>query len=316
MSELSNMKQSLSTFRKISDLYNLGIVVPYEDYLIQYLATHTDKVNLPDTNFLDSLNSVESIGNCYRYTRYLALGLTEPFILIEGNLSSLYGGHFPHCWIETKDYVYDVGFAGKWPKSTYYNIFKPKQRKEMPLRKDPYLYQLRMGLTASKEESKDKHLKYIGWHGYTACVSQGNSVEKPVFHYFPEDKEKMDKKPVEQGHIETEIPIDKTEPMGYTIDPELNICITKYGAYMCNTPLYVDCTKEEIEEYLQGQMWQEYIKHGYKLVVKPAFNYPEFMAIYLENWQEIKEQRGTIPGTLTATYVYEKPDDRGGSILL
>ena len=101
------MKNCLPIYEKFDDYIEEGIVIPYDDYLIEFLAT-----NAPNKNsyysYLDLLNSTSSIGNCFEYARYLALGMKEPFKLCEGNLSSLYDGYFPHGWIENDEYVYPI----------------------------------------------------------------------------------------------------------------------------------------------------------------------------------------------------------------
>ena len=153
------MRANLPIYRQAMDFYKVEVVVPYEEYLIEFLSTHTDKSDIYEDNYLDALNSVHSIGRCHRFARYLALGLKGPFKLIEGNLSALNKVRFDHCWIETEDSVYDVSFSGKWPKETYYKLFKPTSQKVIDLDKDPTFARIKANMVAAKVPSKEPHLK-------------------------------------------------------------------------------------------------------------------------------------------------------------
>ena len=313
MSRIKKMKGNSAIYGRVNTCYTIGIVVPFDDYLLQYLASHTDQEKLSNTNFLDSMNSKESIGDIDRYIRYLALGIREPFELKSGSLAAISDGFFKHTWIEIGNYVYDVSFAGKWPKETYYRLFRPQNIVDIDLRTDKYLRELRANLIPSKKKSEDVHLKYVGWLAYTSALSKGENVDSPIFYSFPEDKESMKEKEPQERIIHTEVPLAHVEKVSYKIDPELNIIITEYGAFMGNTQLYINASQEEIEKCLKSETWKEYISMGYKLRVAPSFNNPEFMGVYLENWEEIRDLKGIVPGTLNAEYAFK---NREGSILL
>ena len=74
--------------------------------------------------------------------------------------------------------------------------------------------------------------------------------------------------------------------------------VTKYGAYMGNSSLQLNCNEQEKTQALSSNYWQEYIKRGYKLNIAPSFNNENCMAVYLENWQEIKGDYGIVPGCI------------------
>ena len=185
-------KASLPIYLKINILFNEGEIAPYDDYLIEFLATHKNKDIYLD-NYLDSLNSTASIGNCYDYARYLALGMKGKFDVIEGNLSALHGGYFAHCWIETDKYVYDVAFSGKWPKKQYYDLFKPIDKKKIDLSTDEKYNNYLKNNIKAKTKSKDPFLRHIGWYGYTRNRLEGWPMDSPCFSYFPQDEERVAK---------------------------------------------------------------------------------------------------------------------------
>ncbi len=181
--------ESLAVYYQVQELFRDGKVVPYDDYLIEFLATHTNKGKDFD-NYLDSLNSTNSISKCYDYARYLALGMKDDFKLIEGNLSALSGGYFAHCWIETEEYVYDVAFSGKWPKKLYYEVFKPIEQNIIDLSMDKkYNSYLKNNIIAEKK-AELLYLKYIGWYGYTQNMLSGWPMASPPFCYFPQEEKK------------------------------------------------------------------------------------------------------------------------------
>ncbi len=105
-------KEDLAIYQKINYYIKEEIVVPFEYNLLLFLATHTDSENKKIADYLSALNSNYSIKKCYKFTRYLALGMEQSFHLCEGKLGSLHNGEFPHAWIETKDSIYDVSFIG------------------------------------------------------------------------------------------------------------------------------------------------------------------------------------------------------------
>lgn len=73
---------------------------------------------------------------------------------------------------------------------------------------------------------------------------------------------------------------------GY-VHSDLDIYITKFGAYMGNSSLGLDCSDAEKQKELEKSYWQKYINKGYNLVVAPSFNNPQCQAIYVSNWQEM-----------------------------
>ena len=89
---------------------------------------------------------------------------------------------------------------------------------------------------------------------------------------------------------------------GGRVEDNLNIYVTKMGAYMGNCSLRVECSEEEKEQLLNEKYWNDYLKKGYKLKVGPSFNDPSCMAVYVENWQDQSiQQYGTVPGCIQAS---------------
>ena len=183
-------RKSLPIFEKVNEYTDEGIVVPYDDYLIKYLSTHTNKDYKYD-NYLDLLCSTRSMGNCYTYARYLALGMKGDYQLCEGNLSSLYDGYFPHAWVENDKYVYDVAFIGKWPKEVYYKLFNPIDVKIIDLENDKKFTKYKNNSIEAINKAECPFLKYIKWYGYMSNVLSGWPMDSPAFSVFPQDEEKM-----------------------------------------------------------------------------------------------------------------------------
>lgn len=185
---------NLEIYKKINEYVYNGKVEPYDEALLKFLSAHMDYEYYLhclhyDTviTFLDGLNSTNSIGKCYRYTRYLALGMQEPFKLYEGKLERLYRGEFTHCWIETVDSVYDVSFAGKWPKKIYYSLFNPKIERNIDLENDKKLKEYRKNLIEFDVNRKAPILKRINWYEYMSEYMHESNVF-PGFYLFPCDK--------------------------------------------------------------------------------------------------------------------------------
>ena len=78
--------------------------------------------------------------------------------------------------------------------------------------------------------------------------------------------------------------------------------VTKYGAFMSNLSLSINCAEEEKQEKLSEDCWQKYIKKGYKLNVAPSIINENEMAVYLENWQDFKDEYGFVPGCYREFY--------------
>jgi hypothetical protein len=78
-----------------------------------------------------------------------------------------------------------------------------------------------------------------------------------------------------------------------------NIMITKYWAFYTNCDLDLDASDEEKEQYLNSSYYKEYIEKGYKFKFWPSFEYPNKLALYVENWEDTSIQKyGTVPGVL------------------
>ena len=91
------------------------------------------------------------------------------------------------------------------------------------------------------------------------------------------------------------------QSFGGYIHPELNIYITKYGAYMSDCLLNANSSDEEKKSYLAKNYYQRYIEDGYELVLGPSFNNPDCLAVYVTNWNDTSIHKyGTIPGCISA----------------
>lgn len=190
------MKEDLKIYRQILEYCREGVVVPYDDYIIEFLATHRDASNSNiKTNYLDALNSTYSISKCYRFARYLSLCIKDGFVLNEGKLSTLYKGDFPHSWIETEDSVYDTAFIGKWPKDVYYDLFKPVVEKVIDVASDKQCIQFRNCTVLSDERSLSPFLSYINWYSYMSNRFIPNPFGiafYPTWLHFPQDLDRVE----------------------------------------------------------------------------------------------------------------------------
>lgn len=135
------MDQKMQVYKKINSAVEEKKVTSYDQELMNFLVTHKDLSNDKITNYYDSLQSTYSISKCYRFIRYLALGLDiEQIKVCEGYLVSLSGNtpdtKFTHCWMELSDSILDTSFIGKWEKETYYDLFQPEIKKEINLKED------------------------------------------------------------------------------------------------------------------------------------------------------------------------------------
>lgn len=188
-------KSDLQIYKKINDLVNDYLVTPFEDELLYFLATHTDKNNKNITSFLEGLKSTYSISKCYRFARYLALGINKPFHLYEGKLSNLCNGDFPHAWIETDEFIYDVSFIGKWPKDIYYQLFNPVIEEEIDLNNDPKYLEYKSDCVEIHPQEESFFLKYIDWYTYMCYTMTPNPFIyiNPSWYYYPQDYERKEK---------------------------------------------------------------------------------------------------------------------------
>ncbi len=189
--ETAMAKKNLEIYSKVNHYINVGVVLPFEKEMIDYLATHTDEGTLRDTNYLDSLNSIYSIGNCFRYSRYVALAMNQPFKLCSGFLSTLHDGDFQHSWIETEYSVYDVTFTGKWPKGLYYELFKPSKVKVANLMTDQLYRVIKCRAVPATHISESQTLKEIAWFGYTDLNLAGYGIEEPWFYELPATQKRI-----------------------------------------------------------------------------------------------------------------------------
>lgn len=86
---------------------------------------------------------------------------------------------------------------------------------------------------------------------------------------------------------------------GY-IEPNLNIYITKYWAWMSGCWLKNNATEEEKKNFLISY-YEDDIKNGYKLKIAPSFIDSNSTAVYLKNWKDKRLwKRWWIPGCKTA----------------
>ncbi len=93
---------------------------------------------------------------------------------------------------------------------------------------------------------------------------------------------------------------DLTSFGGY-VDAVLNIYITKYGAFMCNSSLGHDSSEEEIKAYVD-KYYQRSLDAGYEIVFAPSFEDPECLAAYVKNWEDPAiRQNGHLVGCLKAS---------------
>ena len=189
-------EENIAIYLKINEYVKDGTVVPFENSLLNYLATHTDASNdNVEFNYLNALNSTYSISKCYLFTRYLALAMNKPFRLCEGKLTSLYEGEFQHAWIETDDSVYDVAFIGKWPKSVYYDLFQPVVEKDVNLDDDKEYNHYKRNNIKATIPALVPVLKYIDWYRYmrNAQIPYPSDITlSPSWRYFPKDLDRAE----------------------------------------------------------------------------------------------------------------------------
>ena len=79
----------MQVYKKINSAVEEKKVTSYDQELMNFLVTHKDLSNDKITNYYDSLQSTYSISKCYRFIRYLALGLDiEQIKVCEGYLAA------------------------------------------------------------------------------------------------------------------------------------------------------------------------------------------------------------------------------------
>lgn len=167
---MTQMDQKMQVYKKINSAVEEKKVTSYDQELMNFLVTHKDLSNDKITNYYDSLQSTYSISKCYRFIRYLALGLDiEQIKVCEGYLASLSGNtpdtKFTHCWMELSDSILDTSFIGKWEKETYYDLFQPEIKKEINLKEDEN-YQTYRQKTVSVSGKVREEMHYIDWYQY------------------------------------------------------------------------------------------------------------------------------------------------------
>lgn len=180
-------------YRMINEYVDKGLITPFEDNIIEFLATHTDQNNKNISNYLDGLNSNYSISKCYRFSRYLALAMDKPFHLYEGRIGNIQNGDCPHAFIETDNDVYDVTLIGKWPKELYYDLLNPIVETVVDLNSDERYQEYQKNTVEALNRNTQLALKYINWYTYMRHAEIPNpyfSLE-PTWLYFPEDQERV-----------------------------------------------------------------------------------------------------------------------------
>ena len=191
---MNNYETKKIILHKINQLIDASIIVPYDDYLLKFLATNTNSSikEMANTNYFDSLRSNYSLDKKGTFSRYLALGMREPFKLCTG-LFSVQDSDEKHTWIETEEFVYDVSFIGKYPKTLYYELFKPTDIETVDLEKDPDFKEYKCANVEVEKNDNDYNLKYFNWYIYFLDLEiynkYRNGVPCPTLHtrQFPID---------------------------------------------------------------------------------------------------------------------------------
>lgn len=201
----------IEIFEKINGLIVEGMIVPYDDYLLEFLANHTNSRDhrMIKSNYLDTLCSTYSVGENPLFTRYLALGMRGEFKLCTGTFNAVDTPNKQY-WIETDEFVYDVSFIGKYPKALYYELFKPVNIEVIDLEEDYHFKNIKN--TQAKEKKDTYYLKYFDWHLFMKLANNftpfwgPNPV--PELIDFPQFKPKEEEKP-DNFEVPTPIENDK-----------------------------------------------------------------------------------------------------------
>lgn len=198
----------IEIFEKINGLIVEGMIVPYDDYLLEFLANHTNcrDRRMIKSNYLDTLCSTYSVGENPLFTRYLALGMRGEFKLCTGTFNAVDTSNKQY-WIETEEFVYDVSFIGKYPKALYYELFKPVNIEVIDLEKDYDFKNIKN--TQAKEKKDTYYLKYFDWHLYMKLANHFNPFGRPKLVPelidFPQFKSKEEEMP---DNLEVPTPIE------------------------------------------------------------------------------------------------------------
>lgn len=134
---------TLNTIKIFSEFYlrsvREGIILPYDEDVISYLASHTNKSNsfgnYEMCDYLDTINnSIQSIEDCsLAYSRFIALGLKKPHTIYTARIDAAMfesgtSKGINYSWVETEDGVYDPIYRGIWPKKLWYKSFHPNMK--------------------------------------------------------------------------------------------------------------------------------------------------------------------------------------------
>ena len=84
---------------------------------------------------------------------------------------------------------------------------------------------------------------------------------------------------------------------------------------MGNSTLLYGATEKEKEEYLKSEYWQEYVRMGYKLVIAPSFFHPEFLAVYVVNWEDPRVINEGYPGIIRYSVTFNQSHETKGPLL-
>lgn len=210
--------KDIKIFERINELIAECKIMPYDDYLLEFLANHTDVQNssMIKTNYLDALCSTYSVGKNPKFSRYLALGMKEPFKLCTGTFNSVSVAN-KQTWIETEEFVYDVSFIGKYPKALYYELFEPINVETIDLNDDYDFKNIKN--IETKEKKGTYYLKYFNWHLYMKLAKDfdplwgPNPIPELIDFPQPENKKEETKinsaeatNPIESDNCKAELP--------------------------------------------------------------------------------------------------------------
>ena len=133
-------RTTLNTINIFTEFYlrnvREGNILPYDDDVISYLASHTSKDNLFGNylmcDYLDAMNnSIQSIEeSSLTYARLIALGLKKPYTIHTVKMDMAMfknetNKRIDYSWVETEDGIYDPIFRGIWPKKLWEKSFHP-----------------------------------------------------------------------------------------------------------------------------------------------------------------------------------------------
>ena len=136
-------RTTLNTINIFTEFYlrnvREGNILPYDDDVISYLASHTSKDNkfgsYMMSDYLDAMNnSIQSIEeSSLTYARLIALGLKKPYTIHTVRMDMAMfknetNKRIDYSWVETEDGIYDPVFRGIWPKNLWEKSFHPNMK--------------------------------------------------------------------------------------------------------------------------------------------------------------------------------------------